>query len=188
MLNGNFAITVGFSSQNCCTILVWGKISLTDFLLKESQSEYMDKNAVLVSGAVVFKEGRGKRRWFIVKHTEAEDKWEIPKVFVRKGESSVRAALRMMGEQGGMSTQVLEEAGRAGGVATVNKKILPQRHLYYLMVWNSGVAEAIGFEDFKWLEYAKAVRKLSSKRERMILKQARRELRKWKREQKNKIS
>ncbi|MCH7641557.1 NUDIX domain-containing protein [Patescibacteria group bacterium] len=142
----------------------------------------MDTNLVLVSGAVVFKEGRGKRRWFIVMQGE-EDGWEIPKVFVRKGESSVRAALRMMGEQGGMTTQVLEEAGRAGGVTTVNEKILPQRHLYYLMVLLSETSEAIGFDKFQWLEYAKAVRALSSKRERVMLRQARKELRKWKKRQ-----
>ncbi len=142
----------------------------------------MDSNLVLVSGAVVFKEGRGKRRWFIVMQGE-EDGWEIPKVFVRKGESSVRAAIRMMGEQGGMTTQVLEEAGRAGGVTTVNEKILPQRHLYYLMVLLPGVSEAIGFDKSRWLEYAKAVRALSSKRERVMLRQARKELRKWKKRQ-----
>jgi ADP-ribose pyrophosphatase YjhB (NUDIX family) len=145
---------------------------------------HMDKNLVLVSGAVVFREGRVKRRWFIVKQYE-DDKWEIPKAVVRKTESSVRAALRMMGEQGGMTTKVLEEAGRAGGVTTINGKILPQRHIYYLMVLDSDVGEALGFEDSSWLEYAKAVRKLSSKRERAVLKAARRELRKWERKMKN---
>ena len=142
----------------------------------------MDKNLVLVSGAVVFKEGRGKRRWFIVKQSDSED-WEIPKVFVRKGESSVRASIRMMGEQGGMTAQVLEEAGRSGGVTTINAKVLPQRHLYYLMILLSGAKEAIGFDKYMWLPYADAVRKLSSKRERMILKQARKVLGKWKKEQ-----
>lgn len=147
----------------------------------------MDKNLVLVSGAVVFKEGRGKRKWFVVRQGE-DDKWELPKAYVRKGESSVRAALRMMGEQGGMSTQVLEEAGRAGGVTTINDRTLPQRHLYYLMIQISGAREAIGFEDFQWLEYAKAIRKLTSKRERLMLKQARRELRKWEKEQEKRIT
>jgi len=143
----------------------------------------MDKNLVLISGAVVFKEGRGKRRWFIVKQEDSE-KWEIPKVFVRRGESSVRAAIRMMGEQGGMNTQVLEEAGRSGGVTTIKDKVLPQRHLYYLMILLSGAIEAIGFDKDIWLPYADAVRKLSSKRERVMLRQARKVLKKWKKEQK----
>jgi ADP-ribose pyrophosphatase YjhB (NUDIX family) len=138
----------------------------------------MDK-LVLVSGAILFKKGRGKSRWFITKQSE-EDGWEIPKVVVRKGESSVRAALRMMGEKGGLTTQILEEAGRAGGVATINGKTLPQRYLYYLMVLKAPPGEAIGFAEHKWLEYAKAVRKLSSKREQMMLRQARKEYRIWK--------
>ena len=144
----------------------------------------MDKNLVLISGAVLFKEGRGKIRWFIVQQGD-EDKWEIAKVYVRKGESSVRAALRMMGEQGGMTTKVLEEAGRSGGVTTINGKTLSQRHLYYLMILQSGAKEAIGFPSFQWLEYAKAVRKLSSKRERMMLRQGMEEFRKWKKTRKS---
>jgi len=134
---------------------------------------------VLVSGAIVFKKGRGKSRWLITKQAEGEG-WEIPKVVVRKGESSVRASLRMMGEQGGMTTQVLEEAGRAGGVTTINGKALPQRYLYYLMVLLAPPGEAIGFAEHKWFEYAKAVRKLSSKREQTMLRQARKEYRVWK--------
>ncbi len=148
-------------------------------------ADMIDKNSILISGAVVFKETRGKDRWFIVKQAEmgGEDKWEIPKIFVRKGESSVRAAIRMMGEQGGMTARVLEEAGRSGGVATIKGKTLPKRHLYYLMILMPGEGEAIGFEAFKWLEYAKAVRKLSSKRERLILRQARKGYRIWKKEE-----
>jgi len=138
----------------------------------------MDK-LVLVSCAIVFKKGRGKSRWFIAKQVDG-DEWEIPKVVVRKGESSVRAALRMMGERGGMTTQVLEEAGRAGGVTTINGKTLPQRYLYYLMELKAPPGEAIGFSTYKWYEYAKAVRKLPSKREKMMLKQARKEYRIWK--------
>ena len=145
----------------------------------------MDTNLVLVSSAVVFKESRGKTHWFVVKQSGAEN-WELPRVIVRKVESSVRAAIRMMGEQGGMTTQVLEEAGRAGGVTTINGKTMPQRHLFYLMMHLSSEGEAIGFDAIQWLEYAKAVRALSSKRERAVLKQARVELRKWKKEEEKK--
>ena len=134
---------------------------------------------VLTAGAIVFKEGRGKSHWLITKQAE-NDEWEIPKVLVRKGESSVRAAMRMMGEKGGMTTQVLEEAGRAGGVTTINGKTLPQRYLYYLMLLKEPSGEVIGFAAHKWFEYAKAVRKLSSKREQTMLRQARKEYRIWK--------
>lgn len=140
----------------------------------------MEKNLVLVSGAILFKKEGRKRLWFLIKQEDGE--WEIPKVAVRKTESSARAALRMMGEQGGMSTKVLEEAGRAGGITTINGKVLPQRYIYYLMAHGYEAGEAIGFEDYLWLEYAKAVRKLSSKRERAMMRFARKELRKWERD------
>jgi hypothetical protein len=145
----------------------------------------IDKNLVLISGAIVFKQEGKKVRWFIAKQQDDGD-WEIPKVPVRKAESSVRAALRMMGEKGGMTTKVLEEVGRAGGVTTINGKVLPQRHLYYLMILKSASKETIGFHEDAWLEYAKAVRKLSSKRERAMLKEARKKYRSWKKEREKK--
>ena len=143
----------------------------------------MNNKRVLISGACVVKNGSGKPKWFVIRHNES-DGWELPKIVVRKTESSVRAALRMMGEQGGMKTRVLEEAGRAGGVTTVNGKTLPQRHLYYLMIHRADSGELIGFKEYKWLEYAHAVRKLPSKRERQMLKGAREEYKKWKKERK----
>lgn len=133
---------------------------------------------VLVGAACLCKKQRGGSRWFVVKQNDDEG-WELPKVTARRGESSVRATLRMMGEQGGMSTKVIEEAGRAGGVTTVNGKTLPQRTLYYFMILKSSEGEAIGFGESAWLKYAQAVRKLGKKRERAMLKLARKEYKVW---------
>jgi hypothetical protein len=138
----------------------------------------MINNQVLVTGAVVFNDSRRKRYWFITKSSE-EDGWELPKAVVRNTESSVRAGIRMMSEKGGMGVRVLEEAGRAGGTTTVNGRVVPQRHLYYLMKQKRVSGEAIGFPESKWVEYADAVRKLSSKREKTMLRQANKELKKW---------
>ena len=146
----------------------------------------MKNDKVLVSGAIVFKEYRGRLTWLIVKKNE-ENGWEIPKVVVRKGESSVKAAIRMMGEQAGIGAKVLEEAGRAGGSTSINGRVVPQKNIYYLMMQNSA-GEILGFESHKWLEYAKAMRKLSSKREKVIMKQAKKELTTWKKEQDTRIN
>lgn len=141
----------------------------------------MNKNLVLVAGAVVFREQHDKPEWFLIKHQD-EDAWEIPKVAVRKGESSVRAALRMMGEKAFMTTRVLEEVGRAGGVANINGKAVPQRHLYYLMLSKSPSKETIGFPGSRWFDYVQANKKLSSKREKTMLKEAKEIYKKWKKE------
>ncbi len=135
----------------------------------------INKNLVLVAGACIFKEARGSMKWFVIKQN-GEDKWEIPKVLVRKGESSVRGVLRMMGEKANMTTRVLEEVARFGGVTTVNGKKLPQRHIYYLMLAKAASAEAIGFSESAWVDYSKMIKMLSSKREKGVVKAASTEL------------
>ena len=142
----------------------------------------MDKNTVLISVACLFKEGRGPDKWLVAKQEE-DSGWELPKIASRKAESTARGAIRMCGEQLGVNTQVLEEAGRAGGVTSINKRVVPQRHLYYLMILLETSGESIEFYESKWLEYAKAIRKLPIKRDRQMLKAAKEELVRWRKRQ-----
>jgi len=137
-------------------------------------------NQITVSGAIVFKEYRRKKLFMVVKQSE-EGKWEIPKVTVRRGESSVRASLRMIGEMAGMNARVLEEAGRTTAVVTINGKSVPQKTYYYLLIHKAG-GEILGFQDFVWLEYGKAVKKLELKREKEMLRSAKDVLKKWEKE------
>jgi hypothetical protein len=139
-------------------------------------------NQITISGGVLFKDSRGKRYFFIVKSKEGE--WELPKVIVRRGESSVRAIIRLTSEQGGMNTQVLEEAGRASGIATINGKTMPQKYYYYLMIYRSS-GEIIGFEKYQWMEFGKASRALSLKREKDMLKSGKEVLKEWEKKHKD---
>ena len=134
-------------------------------------------NIVLISGGVIFKDYRGRRKFLLVKE-KAGDGWEFPKITVRRGESSVRAAIRMTGEQAGMNARVLEEAGRSSGTTVVNGKSIPQKHLYYIMLQKSG-GEIMGFEKFLWLEYDKALKALTSKKEKEMLKHTKAVLKEW---------
>lgn len=133
---------------------------------------------ILIGGAVLFRENRGKRQFLLVRQKE-EDGWEIPKVTVRRGESSVRAVIRMTSEQGGLTARVLEEAGRATGNTLLNGKSIPQKLYYYLMLLKGGQSEMIGFNEFKWLEYGDAVKKVPLKREKEMLKNGRDVLKEW---------
>jgi len=133
---------------------------------------------ILISGACVFKESRGKTYWLIVKNTQ-DGGWEIPKATVRKGESSVRAILRVLGELGGMSVRVLEEVGRVNTTTLVNNKSIPQKYIYYLLIYKYSASEIIGFSDDMWLENSKAIKKLVLKREKDMLKQAKLVMRTW---------
>jgi ADP-ribose pyrophosphatase YjhB (NUDIX family) len=127
----------------------------------------MKAKEILISGALVFKKDGNKSLWFLVKQGD-RDSWEIPKTTVRRGESSVRAVIRMTGEQGGMRARVLEEVGRSSGSTLVNGKVVPQKHLFYLMI-QSGESEILGFTDATWLEYKKALAQLESKKEQKML-------------------
>lgn len=140
-------------------------------------------NMISIGGALIYKESRGKRFYWLVGMEEAG--WEIPKVTVRRGESSVRAAIRMSGEQGGMNTRVLEEVGRVNSIVVVNGKAVNKRIYYYLLVLKSA-GEVLGFEKYRWLDYQKAFKAVSLKRERGVLKEGEALLKKWERERKKK--
>jgi hypothetical protein len=57
----------------------------------------MKPKTLLISSAIVYKKPDNKALWFIIRQNE-ENGWEIPKTTVRRGESSVRAVIRMMGD------------------------------------------------------------------------------------------
>jgi hypothetical protein len=137
-----------------------------------------NNNTVLVGGAIVFKDFRGKRTFLLVKQME-NSPWEIAKVTVRKGESSVRAVIRMTGELAGMNAKVLEEAGRASGAATVGGRLVTQKFYYYLMILKAASGEIMSFHQAKWFEYGKAVKELTLKREKDALKSAKEVLKEW---------
>jgi len=133
---------------------------------------------IVIGGAVIFRENRGKRQFLLVKAKDAVD-WEIAKVTVRKGESSVRAVIRLASEQGGMAVRVLEEAGRSTGATVINAKPIPQKFYYYLMFQKGGSSELIGFDQFKWLDYGEALKRLGLKREKDMLKGGKDVLKEW---------
>jgi len=136
------------------------------------------KNQVLISGAVIVRPQKKGNKWFIVKNP-TDGSWELPKIIVRKTESSVRAALRMIGEQGGLRVRVLEEAGRYNATVNNSGRVISQRYLYYLMLHRADSGESIGFEEPTWMEYGVAAKKLASKKERKILRGAKDEYRQW---------
>lgn len=141
---------------------------------------------ITIGGAIVFRENRGKRQFLIVKTKEDGD-WEIAKVIVRKGESSVRSVIRLTGEQGGMTARVLEEAGRAAGTTILNGKPVAQKYYYYILLQRGGPSELIGFVAFKWLELAEAIKKVPLKREKEMFRLAREVLKQWEKTHKIKL-
>jgi hypothetical protein len=175
----------GFESHPHRTITCrsgWGSIThrygvITLCMANPTLTADMKNNQVTISGAIVFKDYAGKRKFLIVKQGE-DGKWEIPKITVRKGESSVRASLRMTGEMAGINARVLEEAGRASGATVLNGRSIPVKYYYYVLV-QKAAGEMLGFDAFEWLEYRSARVKLYLKREKDMLKNAKDVLKLW---------
>ncbi len=140
-------------------------------------------NNISIGGAVVYKEGRGKRTYWIV--ADKEGNWEIPKVTVRRGESSVRAVIRMTGEIAGINAKILEEVGRHSAVVLINGKTASQKTYYYLLILKS-VTEILAFEKYQWMDYKKAVKSVELKREKEAIKEAEELIKKWEKERKKK--
>lgn len=144
---------------------------------------FVDKNNVLISAGILFREAPGGGKFLIVKEPES-DKWEFIKLLVRKGESSVRAVIRIMGEKGAMSVRVIEEAGRYKSAVTTNGKPVTQLNMYYVMILKSDPKNADAFGEVVWLDYAKATKKLGSKKEAAMLKSARDIIKEWQKKRK----
>ena len=129
-----------------------------------------DKEQLVGVGAI-YKLSKGKPIWFVCKLNE-ESPWELPRTVVRRGESSVRSILRLTVEQGQMRARVLEEVTRATVVAKTGGRAITQKHIYYLLV-QKDAGEIIGFGQIQWVDYARAVKKLASKKDQAALKIAR---------------
>jgi len=134
----------------------------------------MKNDTALVSIALVFKQDNGLE-WFLVKKNP-DSEWEFPRTDVRTGESSVRASIRTMAEDATIRAKVLEEVGRSGGATRVKGRLVSQRHLYYLMQYKDGGSQLLGFTAGEWVEHTKALKRLTSKRDNAMLKEAKKVL------------
>lgn len=152
--------------------------SCTHRSFKFNMANNKNNQQILIGGAIIFKDNRKKRQFLLVK-TKEDGGWELPKVTVRRGESSVRAVIRLTGEQGGITARVIEEAGRCTGSSVINGNLIAQKFYYYLMIQKGGPSDLMGFDDFKWLEATDVNKKLESKREKDMFKSAREVLKEW---------
>ena len=145
------------------------------------------KNEILIGGAIIFKKTNSGYKYFLVRQND-DGGWEIPKITVRKAESSVRSVIRMTSEQGNMRSRVLEEVGRLSATVKSNGKPINQRTIYYLMLAKSDSGESIGFNDVLWLDHAKALVKLDIKKEKEMLKYAQKTIKEWENRKKFRFS
>ncbi|MAG60094.1 hypothetical protein CMO96_04885 [Candidatus Woesebacteria bacterium] len=142
----------------------------------------------LVSGAVIYRKKHGVITWFVTqpKSKEGNGDWELPKILVRPGGSSVQAILRYLREDGRLKVTVLEEAGRTTISTTANGVSVGTKIIFYLLRGGFIREEGEGPISLEgdWLPYAKARRKLSLVREQRFFSQANMVLKEWYRRKK----
>lgn len=131
----------------------------------------------LTSGAVVYRSKGNSVQWFVLKPKDGS--YELPKVQVRPGESSVQAILRFLRENTGLKVTVLEEAGRTRAKVSVNGKIQAVQLIFYLLKGDDSEEAGPVFIEGEWMPYTKIRRKLTLVREQKILSQANATLREW---------
>lgn len=141
---------------------------------------------MLVSAAIIFKEVRGKRKYLIVKTKDSKN-WEIPKVIVRRGESSVRAVLRLTGEQCAMSARILEEVGRHSQSVVLNGRAVNQKYYFYLLMQRFGGDEILSFDETSWVDLPSAAKKVTDKKDKEMFNNTKDVLKIWEKEKKHKI-
>lgn len=140
---------------------------------------------ILVSGAVVFRTRGGKTLWLLVKPGK-DDTWQLSKGVVRRGESSVRTAIRTVSETLGIRGRVLEEAGRAKINSTRDGHSFSRRIIYYLMQQKGKEVRDLMIQ-FAWADFVKTHHKLSTVQEKRILHQARSLLAEWQKQEQNSL-
>ena len=110
-----------------------------------------------------------------------EEKWSLPKIDVRRGQSSVMALLRFVRETLEIQVLVLEEAGRItlsrGSNGNESEKLL-----FYLLQQQE--REPRTPRDGKWLSCSVAKKRLALLREQKMLQQASDVLRVWRKKKK----
>lgn len=131
----------------------------------------------LTSGAVVYRGKGDNAQWFVTKSKDGT--YELPKVQVRPGESSVQAILRFLRESAGVKGTVLEEAGRTRAKVSVNGKMQAVQLIFYLLRGDDSREVGPIYLEGEWIPYIKMRRRLALVREQKILSQANATLREW---------
>lgn len=124
----------------------------------------------LTTGVAVFSKKGAETNWLLVRHPNGT--WELPKSSVRKGESTVGAAIRSLREDYGNLIEVLEEAGRTSTTKVKDGQKVTEKTIFYLAERKGESMQARGEFEEKWQPYANAYRSLGLKREKEILREA----------------
>lgn len=131
------------------------------------------------SGGVVYK-GKGEKTFWLVTKSATSDLypkavWRLPKGWIDEREKVEEAALREVGEEGGVEAKIIEKIETVNYFFTTpNKTKILKFVTFYLMERIKDLPEGFGEETSEtvWLPYEEAYKKLAFNGEKQILKKA----------------
>ena len=134
---------------------------------------------VFSAGGVVYKKankkGTDKNRtlWLIIK-PKGTDRWQFPKGEIDKGESSEKAALREVQEEGGVDVKLLEKVGISQYFFVLNYQKYFKNVVYYLMEFVSDRKSGHDNEvdEVRFLPFDEAFNNLTFKDDKSMLQKA----------------
>lgn len=119
-------------------------------------------------GAVVFHEINGVTRFLLIKNKRSAH-WSFPKGHVEKGETDEQAALREVKEETGIDCTLLPDF-KTKSEYSIKHLVEKTVYIYVASCQNTQtVIQPEEIEDYKWLDYHRAMRNLRFDNDRAIL-------------------
>lgn len=126
----------------------------------------------------MFKKTPNGLMWLIIKprpsKTSPNDRYQLPKGHIEKGETEEQAALREVFEETGVAARIIEKVGDTEFLMNVDGKESTLKTIaYFLMEYKSGkFYENSEIENLLWLEFNEAREKLTYVDDKEILAKA----------------
>jgi 8-oxo-dGTP pyrophosphatase MutT (NUDIX family) len=142
-------------------------ITIHDLLGKWKRKE----DGITHAGGVVFKRKELSVEYLIVRPSDNDFEWVLPKGHIEPGEESAAAAVREVREETGVTAKTLRRLGTVS-FSTNSKDV---RADFYLMEAEKE-GDAGDGRELNWVSYEKALRELTHNQSKAMLKQARNEV------------
>ncbi len=134
------------------------------------------KNKIITlksAGGVVYKKDKNTIKWLIIKPAGKKE-WRLPKGLIEKNETSVKAAMREVEEEGGVKAAIKEKIGEIKYFYTQDNQKVLKTVIFFLMEYLEGDTKGHDAEVDKaiFVDFDKAYNQLTYETEKEILAQA----------------